>query len=292
MNYKLRIRYEHPIMKHLDNNTSYKGSGTPDILDKIVAKKLQEIEISKNTVSIETLKQSVYFNRECYSFRKFLLDENRTGIIAEFKRQSPSKGIINNKVAVAEVTNGYVSAGASALSVLTDESFFGGNKQDLIDARQANEIPILRKDFMLDEYQIIEAKALGADIILLIASILSPQKIKVFAKLAKSLGLNVLLEVHNQAELENSLCDELDAVGVNNRNLGNFAVSVQHSYDLVNLIPNQFLKISESGISDSITIVELKKAGFDGFLVGENFMKEENPGKAMSEFVKQINDSK
>lgn len=273
-------------MSGVSNISPFKSSG--DILDKIVAKKLQEIAISKNEISLDSLQESVFFNRECYSFREFLLDPKRTGIIAEFKRQSPSKGIINNQAAVAQVTNDYVSAGASALSVLTDESFFGGCKQDLLEARQFNEIPVLRKDFMLDEYQVIEAKALGADIILLIASILTPAKIRQLAQLAKSLKLNVLLEVHNREELDRSLCDELDAVGINNRNLGNFSVSVQNSYNLVDHIPDQFLKISESGISDAKTIIQLKKAGFNGFLIGENFMKEENPGKAMKDFVGQF----
>ena len=141
---------------------------------------------------------------------------------------------------------------------------------------------------MLDEYQILEAKSLGADIILLIASILSPEEVKNLSSLAKSLGMSVLLEVHNLDELNRSLCDDLDAVGVNNRNLGTFTVSIQHSYDLVEHIPSDFLKISESGISDPKKIADLKRAGFNGFLIGENFMKENNPGKAMQDFVSQI----
>lgn len=256
-----------------------------NILERIVVKKLLEIETAKANVSVEELMDSEFFSRQCHSFSAFLTASDRTGIIAEFKRQSPSKGVINDQVKVADVTRGYVSAGASALSVLTDGSFFGGHKNDLIDARKANEIPLLRKDFMLDEYQVYEAKAWGADIILLIAAILTPDRIKTLASLAKSLTLNVLLEVHNLEELERSLCDDLDAVGVNNRNLANFSVSTQHSYNLVDHIPAKFLKISESGISDPTAILELKKAGFDGFLIGENFMKQADPGKAMQEFV-------
>lgn len=259
-----------------------------NILDKIVAKKWQEIENDKAAISIRSLEESAFFSRECFSMRDFILNPALTGIIAEFKRKSPSKGIINDRNSVDEVTNGYVKAGASALSVLTDESFFGGHKHDLVKARKANNIPVLRKDFMLDEFQIIEAKSLGADIILLIAAILSPKEVQSLAKCAKSLGLNVLLEVHNLEELKRSLCDELDAVGVNNRNLGNFSVSVQHSYDLAEHIPSQFLKISESGISDPSTIRDLKAAGFDGFLIGENFMKETDPGQAMKDFVVKI----
>jgi len=253
------------------------------ILDTIVARKQEKIALSKSKISVPQLEVSEFFTRACYSLRDFILDPNRTGIIAEFKRQSPSQGIINNWSGVVEVTTGYANVGASALSVLTDAHFFDGTNQDLIEARQANIIPILRKDFMLDEYQIIEA--IGADIILLIASILSPLEIQKLARLAKSLQLNVLLEVHNQTELERSMCDDLDAIGVNNRNLDDFSVSVQNSYDLVDQIPDQFLKISESGISDVKTIQALKKAGFDSFLMGECFMKTPNPALGMQDLV-------
>ena len=267
---------------------SSSGKERANILDRIVVKKRQEIEADRQRVPIVRLEESDNFFRECYSFRESVLNPELTGVIAEFKRKSPSKGIINDKVSVKEVTNGYVSAGASALSVLTDRSFFGGRKGDLIEARRRNKVPVLRKEFMLDEYQVVEAKALGADIILLIAAILKPGEIQKLARLAKGLGMSVLLEVHNREELDRSLFPELDAVGVNNRNLGNFTVSVQHSYDLVEHIPSEFLKISESGLSDPKTITDLRSAGFNGFLIGENFMKQQDPGKAMKEFVKQI----
>lgn len=270
------------------SDTNSKNASGGNILDKIVLKKREEIEAAKLKTTLEQLKKSDLFSRDCYVLRDFILDPERTGIIAEFKRQSPSKGIINDRLSVEEVTNGYADAGASALSVLTDRSFFGGKDEDLIEARKVNNLPLLRKDFMLDEYQIIEAKALGADIILLIAAILTPSEVRKLAKCAKDLGLNVLLEVHNREELDRSICDDLDAIGVNNRNLGDFSVSVQHSYDLVEHIPSRFLKISESGISDPKTIKELRTAGFDGFLIGENFMKETDPGKAMKEFVSRI----
>ena len=259
-----------------------------NILDTIVVKKLQEIEVAKLEVSVAELKDSEFFSRECYSLPAFIKAEDRSGIIAEFKRQSPSKGVINSTVSVTEVTQGYAAAGASAISILTDSSFFGGHKNDLIEARRSVEVPLLRKDFMLDEYQVYEAKAWGADIILLIAAILSPARIKELAALAKSLTLSVLLEVHNIEELERSLCNDLDAVGVNNRNLGNFSVTTLHSFNLVNHIPNKYLKISESGISDPAIISELKQVGFDGFLIGENFMKQSDPGKAMFKFVSEI----
>jgi indole-3-glycerol phosphate synthase len=264
------------------------SSNSISILDKIVEKKLEEIAAARIKNPVAKLEEMELFERDCYSFRKFLLDPAKTGIIAEFKRVSPSKGVINSNVTVAEVTSKYVEAGASALSILTDERFFGGHLRDLNNARKVNRVPLLRKDFILDEYQILEAKANGADIILLIAAILKPEEIIKHSALAKSLGLNILLEVHNKEELERSLCDNIDAVGVNNRNLNDFTVSVQNSYDLISLIPDQFLKISESGISNPATIVGLKQAGYQGFLIGENFMKEADPGKAIKEFVKAL----
>lgn len=259
-----------------------------NILDKIVLRKREEVALAKQARPVSQLEASVHFNRTPYSFEEFLLAESRSGIIAEFKRRSPSKGVINDRVNVAEVTKAYNVAGASALSVLTDTDFFGGNIQDLLDARAANQIPILRKDFMIDEYQIIEAKAMGADIILLIAAILSPDEIEHLAEVAKGLGLNVLLEVHNLEELQRSVIPELDAIGVNNRNLADFSVNIQTSFDLVDEIPDDFLKISESAISAPGIISSLQEAGFDGFLIGENFMKTENPGKAMTDFVREM----
>ncbi len=259
-----------------------------NILDKIVAHKKTEVQAAKKHVSYTSLEESEFFHRDVLSFKDFLLDENRTGIIAEFKRKSPSKGIINDQVAVEDVTMGYAAAGASALSVLTDRQFFMGRKTDLARARRSNKIPILRKDFMIDEYQVIEAKSLGADIILLIAAILTPVQIQQLAFFAKSLGLNVLLEVHNLEELERSINPNLDAIGVNNRNLADFTVSVETSYQLAEHIPAEFLKISESAISNPETIKQLKKAGFNGFLIGENFMKQADPGAAMKEFVREL----
>jgi indole-3-glycerol phosphate synthase len=259
-----------------------------NILDKIVAHKKTEVESAKKNVSYTSLEESEYFHRDVLSFKDFLLDPNRTGIIAEFKRKSPSKGIINDKVSIENVTTGYAAAGASALSVLTDRQFFMGRRVDLMRARKVNRIPILRKDFMIEEYQVIEAKSMGADIILLIAAILTPEQIQQLASLAKSLHLNVLLEVHNLEELERSINPNLDAIGVNNRNLADFTVSVETSYQLAEHIPSEFLKISESAISNPETIKQLKKAGFNGFLIGENFMKQADPGAAMREFVQHL----
>ena len=262
--------------------------GDLGVLGKIFERKKEEVALAKQQVSINDLENNPTFERTPYRFRDFLLAEDRTGIIAEFKKQSPSKGIINGNADVKAITQAYNSAGASALSVLTDTDFFGGKKEDLLQARSVNEIPILRKDFMIDEYQILEAKAWGADIILLIAAILTPQQIADYGKFAQSLGLNVLLEVHDQSELERSICPHLDAIGVNNRNLGDFTVNIQTSFDLVDRIPNEFLKISESAISNPQTIKDLKQVGFQGFLIGENFMKTEDPGLAIKDFVAQL----
>ena len=259
-----------------------------NILDQIVARKREEVASAKAKTSVKELEQALYFRRETYSLKDFLLDPSKTGIIAEFKRKSPSKGIINNQVSVEEVTIGYAAAGASALSVLTDRDFFMGHDDDLLAARKVNEIPVLRKDFMIDEYQIIEAKALGADIVLLIAACLTPQEILNFAKLAKSLGLSTLLEVHSQEELDGTLNPFLDVIGVNNRNLKDFTVSIDTSLALAKTIPPDFLKISESAISNPETIKLLKTVGFNGFLIGENFMKTQNPGQAMRDFVKEL----
>jgi indole-3-glycerol phosphate synthase len=259
-----------------------------NILDQIVARKKEEVASAKAKQSVNELEQKIGFARETYALKDFLLDPSKTGIIAEFKRKSPSKGIINNSVTVEEVTTGYAAAGASALSVLTDHDFFMGHDDDLLAARKVNNIPILRKDFMVDEYQIIEAKSLGADIVLLIAACLSPKEILSFAKLAKSLGLSTLLEVHNQEELDQSLNPFLDVIGVNNRNLKDFTVSIDTSLTLAEIIPTEFLKISESAISNPETIKLLKSVGYNGFLIGENFMRTENPGKAMMDFVKEL----
>ena len=259
-----------------------------NILDQIVLRKKEEVALAKQQVSVKALEAHVNFNRQPFVFKDFLLDEKRTGIISEFKRRSPSKGLINGTADVAEVTQAYNLAGAAALSVLTDTDFFGGKAEDLFQARAVNNIPILRKDFMIDEYQILEAKAWGADVILLIASILSPQQVADFGKLAQSLGLSVLLEVHNLEELEHTICPFVNAIGVNNRNLGDFTVNIQTSFDLVNHIPNEFLKISESAIDNPEVIKQLKAVGYHGFLIGENFMKTANPAQAIKEFVAQL----
>lgn len=258
------------------------------ILDKIVNKKIEEVNVAKSHASLEELRDNELFHRTCYSLKESIMHADRNGVIAEFKRASPSKGLINGRSTVEEVVKGYQEAGASAVSVLTDPSFFQGSLQDLIQARLSLEIPLLRKEFIIDTYQIQEAKAYGADIILLIAACLEPNQVKDYAAFAQTLGLSVLLEVHNLEELEANIDPHIDAIGVNNRNLKDFTVSLDHSYNLVNQIPSDFIKVSESGISDPATINQLRKAGFQGFLIGENFMKSPSPQKAIEDFVKHL----
>ncbi len=208
-----------------------------NILDKIVAHKRREVAAQKERVSVQELENAPLFGRQCHSFRARFTNPEQMGIIAEFKRQSPSKGVINGKASVVETTSGYEKAGASALSILTDTEFFGGATADVLAARNVTGCPILRKDFMIEEYQVLEAKAMGADVILLIAASLRPDEIKHLAGFAHQLGLEVLLEVHDQEELFRSVCPEVDAVGVNNRNLKDFTVNVSLSKELAELIP-------------------------------------------------------
>ncbi|HEY5969914.1 MAG TPA: indole-3-glycerol phosphate synthase TrpC [Chitinophagaceae bacterium] len=257
-----------------------------NILKEIIEYKKEEVKSKKSKVKTTELEKRELFSRTVLPLKDFLLDKSRTGIIAEFKRRSPSKGIINPDVDVLEVTKGYTEHGASCLSVLTDEHFFGGSDEDLIKAR-INEIPILRKDFVIDEYQLIEAKSIGADVILLIAACLTVAEVKRLANFAKNLGLEVLLELHAEEELEH-ICDETDFIGINNRNLKTFDVDIERSLRMAERIPFPKFKIAESGISSVNDILLFKQHGFQGFLIGENFMKVTNPTIAFAEFVKQL----
>jgi len=254
-----------------------------NILDTIIAFKKTEVKNRKSAVSIAELEKSKLFSRGGLSLKQFLQDNTKTGIIAEFKRRSPSKGVINDGAGVAAVTSAYTNNGASGLSVLTDSKFFGGSSDDLIKAR-VNKIPILRKDFIIDEYQVIESKSIGADVILLIADVLSQNVVRRLASFAKNTGLEVLLEIHSEKELDH-ISDAVDMVGINNRDLKTFNVDINTSLQLINKIPTSKIAITESGISDVETIVTLRKAGFKGFLIGETFMKEADPGKAFADFV-------
>ena len=258
-----------------------------NILDQIIKDKRLEIAEQKKRISSKRFEKCELFSRKTLSLKEFVSNPKLSGIIAEFKRQSPSKGIINSKVNVAEVTKAYVKAGVSALSVLTNEVYFGGKNKDVTAARVNNRVPILRKEFIIDEFQILEAKSIGADAILLIASALSDKEVLNFAKLAKGINLDVLLEIHNEKEL-NAINQFIDLVGVNNRNLQTFATNIQVSKDLAHKIPDEFVKVSESGIHEPIKIIELKEYGYQGFLIGERFMATDNPGKACSNFIKSL----
>ncbi|CAA9249517.1 MAG: Indole-3-glycerol phosphate synthase [uncultured Adhaeribacter sp.] len=258
------------------------------MLEQITAYKRQEVAERKELFPVKLLEQSIYFETQPVSFKKYLLRDDLHGIIAEFKRKSPSLGTINAHASVERTTIGYMQAGASALSVLTDTHFFGGKNDDLKVARKFNFCPILRKDFIIDEYQILEAKSIGADVILLIAGILSTEEVKSLATFARSLGLEILLEVHDRAELERTLTDQVDAIGVNNRNLKDFSVSINTSKELAALIPDSFVKVSESGISKPETIRDLRAFGYRGFLMGELFMKTSRPEKTLAAFIETL----
>ncbi len=258
-----------------------------NILDKIVKDKRKEVALKKTIIPTSQLEASVLFDRATFSLAA-ALRASTTGIIAEHKRRSPSKATINQNTNVGQVAMGYKNAGVCGMSVLTDIKYFGGSLEDLLLARACVAMPLLRKEFIIDPYQIIEAKAHGADVILLIAAILSKEEIKTFSELAKSLQLDVLLEVHNEAELHKSLMPSIDMLGVNNRNLKTFEVSLATSKALSRLIPDDFVKVSESGISSVAAIQDLKTYGYQGFLIGENFMKTPNPGKSAEAFITKL----
>lgn len=253
------------------------------ILDKIVADKRLEVAERQKAVSLEHLKSMTSGLPKGLSLKNALL-ASQTGIISEFKRKSPSKGYIHADADVTSIVSAYQSGGCSGVSVLTDFPYFGGTISDFKTARQVLNCPLLRKDFMIDPYQIYEAKLLAADVILLIASALTMDEAYDLGELAHELGMEVLLEVHNEAELE-YISRFTDMVGVNNRNLSTFVTDVQVSFDLADKIPSQFVKISESGLSDPDTVKKLRQAGYQGFLMGENFMKHDDPGAALSDFI-------
>lgn len=260
-----------------------------NILEQIVANKRKEVEISRQSVSLGELERRPLFAKVPVSLKTALEKAVVPAIISEFKKQSPSKGVINANARPEVVTRGYTEAGAVALSVLTDKRFFGGDFDDFLAARAVNPgIPMLRKDFIIDEYQLFEAKAIGADLVLLIAACLSPLQVRELSLKAHQLGMEVLLEVHNAEELQQTLCDSVDIVGVNNRNLKNFVTSIDVSLELSEQIPDAFVKISESGLKDAPTLWKLFRAGYKGFLIGETFMKTDSPAETLRAFQEQI----
>jgi indole-3-glycerol phosphate synthase len=259
-----------------------------NILDEIIQYKFKEVVGRKALFPIKLLEKSERFGAPVVSLKESIQRSDKTGIIAEIKRKSPSKGIINAHVSVEQTSIGYGQAGASALSVLTDTNFFGGSNEDLIIARKFSTCPVLRKDFVVDEYQIIEAKAIGADAILLIAAALEPARLLALAKTARSLQLEILMEVHNETELMANLNADVDLIGVNNRDLKTFTTDIEISKRLSDKIPKGFVKVSESGIENPKTIIELKQYGYQGFLMGQNFMQHNQPGQACQEFVNEL----
>ncbi len=255
-----------------------------NILNRIIEDKKLEVRQRKAETPVKRLEKCPYFSRDTVSLEKSLLKKKTSGIIAEFKRMSPSAGRINRYADPVDITRGYVQAGASALSVLTDRKYFAGTRDDLMRVREVNRCPILRKDFVIDEYQVLEAKAIGADAILLIASVLGNSSIRELARQAHAVGLEVILEVHGPSELA-YLNDWIDIVGVNNRDLNRMETDVQYSIDMAGMIPEDITMISESGIHDPETILFLKGLGYKGFLIGEYFMKQKNPAKACRKFI-------
>jgi len=258
-----------------------------DILTEIIANKRFEIDFQKRSITLEQMQNTVTDAKKVRSMRSSLM-QNAPGIIAEFKRRSPSKGWIKQDAEISSIIPAYQAAGAAALSILTDEKFFGGNLSDIKNARPLTDLPIIRKDFVVDEYQLYQANIIGADAVLLIAAALSIEKCTELTHKAHELGLEVLLEIHSENELEYIL-PETDMVGVNNRNLGSFHTDVQNSFRLAELLPKETLLVSESGLSDGKTVRELQKAGFKGFLVGETFMKTPSPGETLKKFITEIN---
>lgn len=258
------------------------------ILDKIIAHKQKEVAWLKAHRPALKLEHSAFFERQTIALSRRLHQAESSGVIAEFKRKSPSKGIINDQVQVGDIAEGYEKAGAAGMSVLTDQDFFGGHPRDLMLARKHCDLPLLRKDFMIDEYQIIEAKALGADVILLIAAAISSQKTRELAQFANSFDMEVLLEVHNAEELESHFCEYVQLLGVNNRNLQTFEVSLEVSRQLAEQIPPDVVKVSESGIRSAEDIWQLRQYAYQGFLMGEHFMQTPQPAATLQNLVNQL----
>jgi len=258
-----------------------------NLLETIIKRKKEEVAFSKSKYKESAFINTEMFEKKCLSLSAHMVHPESCGIIAEFKRKSPSKPNINLHADVQKITSGYTMAGATALSVLTDTDFFGGNNKDLQQAREVCQIPILRKDFIIDPYQIMEAKSLGADAILLIAEVLTKAEIDTLSKVAVECGLEVLMEVHTADQIK-KYHDRISNIGVNNRNLKTFTTDIQYSIDIFPQLPSGSIKISESGLDNPNSAISLKKVGFDGFLIGEYFMKTEDPGHTLAEFIQKM----
>jgi indole-3-glycerol phosphate synthase len=257
------------------------------ILEQIVAHKYREVDERKSLYPIPTLEKSEHFLSNIISLKNSLLRKDLFGIITEFKRKSPSKGIINDTALPEKVCCDYISAGCSAISVLTDSAFFGGSQADLTNVRKLIDSPILRKDFIVDEYQIIEARSMGADAILLITEVLEASRIEKLHRFAHSLGLEVLVEVHDENNFSRIPYDA-QLVGINSRNLASFSVDQEQLVKLIDRIPGNIIKIAESGIKTVSDYLKLNNAGFNGFLIGELFMNSYDPGKTCRTYISEL----
>lgn len=260
-----------------------------NILETIIAAKRKEVALRKAAVPVAMLERSVYFERIPISMKANLSKDSSSGIIAEFKRKSPSRSWINQHADAADTGAAYVQAGAAGISVLTDENFFGARPTDFEQVRSLSECPQLRKDFIVDEYQVLESKAMGADVILLLAKVLEPHTIAAYTALAQQLGMEVLLELQDEAEVRANVNAIVDLLGINNRNLKDFVVDFENSARLADLLPADKLKVAESGIEKSDDIAYLRSVGFKGFLIGEQFMRHQYPGKACAALIKTLN---
>ena len=258
-----------------------------DILSEIIANKRKEVDLQKQAISIEQLCEGIGDLLPTRSMKQAIAS-SPTGIIAEFKRRSPSKGWIKENARPEEIVPAYAASGASAVSILTDEIFFGGTLRDIRTVRPLINLPILRKDFIIDEYQLYQARIVGADAVLLIAAALEQTQCRALADKAHELGLEVLLEIHNTDELP-YIYKDIDMVGINNRNLGSFHTDVANSFRLAEQLPQDTILVSESGISQPVTVSKLHDAGFRGFLIGETFMRTEKPAETLKEFISQVN---
>jgi indole-3-glycerol phosphate synthase len=257
------------------------------ILDQILSHKRKEIEEARALYPVKLLEKSVYFKASTVSLKKYLVRPDLHGVIAEFKRRSPSRGMINEFADPSKVCLGYMQAGASALSVLTESKYFGGSPEDLIAARNMNFCPVLRKDFVLDEYQVIESRSIGADAILLIAGVLGKEELKSLSGLARSLGMEVLFEIHRPGEMD-LLPAEAEIIGVNSRNLASLSVDRESIMDMAGQLPASVVKVAESGIDSPEALLQLRRAGYQGFLIGEHFMKEANPADTCRQFIRKV----
>ncbi len=258
-----------------------------NILDRIIEYKYIEVAKNKSLRPVKMLEKSNFFNEHPLSLKQSLLSEEMTGIIAEFKRKSPSKGIMNSAVLPEVVCYDYFKAGVSAISVLTDTEFFGGSVSDLIQAKKKVGCPVLRKEFIVDEYQIIEARSSGADAVLLIAEVHEAKKIEQLHKFARSLDLEVLVEVHDEKNIVKIPADA-EIIGINSRNLGSFSVDIDHLSEMIRKLPTDVVKVAESGIRSVSDYFNLKKSGFRGFLIGEQFMSTADPGESCRMFISEI----